>query len=313
MDRLQVAPELKPFLALFVVYIVWGTTLGAIHIGVETIHPALLACVRFLTAGLLLLAFCLIRGEKWPAWADVKRHCIVGFLLFFLGHAVTYWAMQHITTGLAGTLTATNPFWMIWLASLMPPREKVHPMALAGVSIGFVGMIILLSPQLFLPVKLSPYFWPSVIAIILMAFFWCLGSIYARKVPVNTSLFMGVALQNVFAGALLLPVCYRFSAFTAVHASAASLQALAYLVFIGTILATSCYLYVLEKLPVPMVSTIAYVTPVITIAFGCLVLHEPMTWTIALGTAVILTGVFLVQWVNQKQASPLPASAAKTS
>jgi drug/metabolite transporter (DMT)-like permease len=303
MNRLLATPGLKAYAALLVVYVIWGTTLGAIRIGVETIPPALMVCTRFLIAGGLLMGVCLLRGHRLPDRESLKRHCMVGFLLFVMGHAITYWVLQHIATGLNATLGATNPFWMIWFAAVIPPREKIEPLALLGVFIGFVGMLVLLSPQLLHPLEISADFWFSVGATFIMGCFWCLGAIYSRKYPVKDSLYMGLAIQNLFAAAVLVPVVMMTVNLQQVYPSLESILALGYLVLMGTMIAMACYLYTLQHLPVPVVSTIGYVTPVITILFGWLFLQEQMTVPAVIGTVIILAGVMLVQWVIHRDTS----------
>jgi drug/metabolite transporter (DMT)-like permease len=293
----------KAYAALLIVYLVWGTTLGFIRIGVNTLPWALLPCIRFLTAGLLLTGFSLLHGERLPQAAEMKKHAIAGGLLFFAGNSMVCWAVKHISTGLGGLMVATTPFWMVWLSSVLPPRERVSPMAMIGISIGFIGMMILLSPQWMQPSHSSLLFWLSVLVAILNTFFWSLGSIYVRKNPTPASLLMTVGLQNLFGGLLLLPVCaWTIPDWRAVHWSASAIVAILYLILMGTVLAMPCYLYVLRQMPVSVSSTFAYVTPVITVFFGWLFLREGLTPLTLVGMVVILIGVIVVQWVNQYQA-----------
>ncbi|HEY9746637.1 MAG TPA: EamA family transporter [Oculatellaceae cyanobacterium] len=292
----------KAYLALFAVYVIWGTTFGSIKVGVDSIHWALLPMIRFSLAGLLLIAFCLLRGEKLPSWQDVKTNFIIGALIFFGGNSAVCWAVKHMTTGLGGLMVATTPFWMLWLSSILPPREKIPPAALVGLMIGFIGMLILLSPNLTHLESTDPLFWIGVLVMLGNTFSWSLGAIYARKRQTASSLLMNVGLQNLAAGLLLIPVCLlTVHDWSAIHPTQQSLVALAYLILVGSIAATPCYLYVLQTLPVSISSTFAYVTPVLTVIFGWLFLGEPMTPTIFAGSVVIVSGVLVVQWVNQRR------------
>lgn len=295
----------KPYLALLTVYLIWGTTAGTIRLGVDTMPPSLLPCARFLLAGTLLILICLLKSERLPDQATLRTHLITGLLLFFGGNSIICWTLKHVTTSFGGILVATTPFWMLWLSSIFPPREKVPGKSLIGIGIGFVGMVILLSPKLANLTETTPMFWISIFGLLLMTFFWSLGSIYARKNPTSSSLLMSVGFQNLFAGLALLPICLAsVPNWSAVHPSTQSLVALGYLVVLSTMVATPCYLYVVKHLPVSVSSTFAYVTPVLTIAFGGLFLGEPITPTMILGAAVILAGVILVQYMNRQWAAP---------
>lgn len=305
----------KAYLALMVVYLIWGTTVGSILIGVSTIPAALLPCLRYLIAGLLLVVFALFKGEKIPDISTLKTHFIIGALLFFGGNAIVCWTVTHMTTGFGSILVATTPLWMIWLSSILPPREKISTLSWVGIGIGFIGLMILLSPKLTHLGDTSTVFWLCLIGLFVMAFSWSLGSIYARKHPTYCSLPMSVGLQNLFAGLLLIPVCgltISPTEWAHFHPSGASLGALGYLIVMGTMVATTCYLYILKTLPVSVSSTFAYVTPVITIIVGWLFLGEIITPTMVIGSTVILTGVMLVQYIGARlMQAPEPEQAVE--
>lgn len=135
---------------------------------------------------------------------------------------------------------------------------------------------------------------------LLNAFCWALGSVYVRRNPMEVSLPMGVGLQNLSAGLLLMPVCaLTIPPSIPIYPSMPTIVAILYLIAFGTLLAAPCYLYVLRHLPVSVSSTFAYITPVITVLVGWLLLREPLTQTTVLGMSVILTGVIVVQWLNR--------------
>jgi drug/metabolite transporter (DMT)-like permease len=296
--------QTKAYLALIAVYLIWGTTFGSTKIGINSMPWALLPMLRFGIAGVLLMAFCLLRGEKFPSLRDLKTNIIAGALIFFGGNSAVCWAVKHMTTGLSGLMVATTPFWMLWLASILPPREKITPAALLGLIIGFIGMLILLSPNLSHMESTSPLFWAGVLVMLGNTFSWSVGAIYTRKRPTQSTLLMNVAIQSIAASLLLIPVCLlTIHDWSTIHPSPESLGALLYLILVGSIAATPCYLYVLQTLPVSVSSTFAYVTPVLTVIFGWLFLGEAITPTVFAGSAIIISGVLVVQWVGQRRAS----------
>jgi drug/metabolite transporter (DMT)-like permease len=293
----------KPYAALLTVYLIWGTTAGVIRLGVDTIPPALLPCLRFTLSGIILMAYCLLKGEVLPSRNDLKTHAIIGMLLFFGGNSIVCWTVQHVATSFSGILVATTPFWMVWLSSMLPPREKIPLLSMLGILIGFIGMLILLSPQLTHLGSTSAIFWWCIGGLMLMSFSWALGSIYARKHATSSSLLMSVGLQNLIAGIALIPLCLgTVHNWQVLQPSFTSIASLVYLVLFGTITATPCYLYVVKTLPVSISSTFAYVSPVIAMFFGWMFLDEPITRNMIIGAAVILSGVVLVQYINMKRA-----------
>jgi drug/metabolite transporter (DMT)-like permease len=294
-----------PIIALFVVFLVWGTTMGFIHIGVTHLSPGLFVTVRFWLAGLLLLAWCRFRGEAFPNWNNLKQHGIIAILLYILGHAVNYWTLKYIPVGINGMISATNPFWMLWLTAVLPPNESIPKRAWLGVALGFVGMGVLLSPQWQHLDQLPRTYWLSIALSAVGTMFWSLGSIYSRKRQPNDSLLMSVGIQNLIAALILTPICLWPGSpvgvqWSMVQVTPLVVWCLVYLILFGTILTTTCYLYVLQTLSVPLISTIAYVTPLVTLAFGYWVLHEPISPIMGVGIAIVLSGVFLVQGKRKK-------------
>ncbi len=302
----------KPYLALLTVYLIWGTTAGSIKLGVDTLPSALLPCVRFTLAGMLLVAFCLLKGERVPSRQDLKTQGIIGLLLFLGGNSIICWTVKYVTTGFSGILVATTPLWMVGLSAVLPPREKIPFLSLVGLFIGFLGMAVLLSPQLTHLGNTSSIFWLCLAGLLLMTFSWSLGSIYARKYPSQTSLLMSVGLQNLAAGLALIPVCLlTIHDWSAIQPSPKSALALVYLVLMGTMTATPCYMYVLQTMPVSVSSTFAYVTPVLTLIFGCIFLGEPISQTMIVGASIILAGVILVQYINYRWVAQRQTLAAR--
>lgn len=302
----------KPYAALLAVYLIWGTTSGAIRLGVDTIPSAVLPCVRFLSAGCLLVLLSLLRGESFPSLRHLKIHAMSGFLLFFAGNSIVCWTVKYIGTGFGSVLVATTPLWMTLLSALVPPRERISALSWLGIMIGFLGMVVLLSPHLVHPLQSTPVFWWCMAGLAIMTFCWAVGSVYARRNPTPDSLFMSVGLQNLAAGLMLMPICFWtapewWGSWQSI--STTSVWALLYLIVFGTMLATPCYLYVLKTLPVSVSSTFAYVTPVLTVIFGGLFLKENITPAMVLGAIVILSGVALVQFMNR----PWAAKSARSS
>lgn len=305
----------KAFWALLMVYAIWGTTMAAIHFGVQTIPPLLLACLRFLVAGSLLILISLFRGEKWPALGELKNHLIIGSLLFFGGNALSCWALQTLSTGLAGMIIATTPFWMLAMSDFFDRKfdpipklvkQDAKPFIMVSMGLALLGIVILLSPQLSTPELASPLFWWSLFAMVILCWFWSAGSLYARYHQGEASVWMALGIQNLFAGILLAPICWALGNWQIFYSSGTnssvisfpseiSLWALGYLVVFGTIVTTPCYYYVLRHLPVSLSSSFAFVNPVITLFVGALFLGEVMSLESWVGSAIVVLAVFLLQ------------------
>ena len=220
---------------------------------------------------------------------------MIGGFLLFLGNTIPCWALQFVPTGIAASVVATNPFWMLMMAAFIPPRESISFRGLFGLVVGFTGLVILLSPKLMEPFHLSQWFWAGVAGLTVASLCWSFGSIISRKVPAKTSLIMSAALQNIAASAFLLPTTLLFGQNPLMMGTFESTFSIGYLIVVGTLLGLSSYLYVMDNLSVPVASTFAFVTPVVTTFVGWWLLKETVTPQIAWGISTIILGVVIVQ------------------
>src|SRR5512143_589346 len=147
--------KVKIWLALLAVYIVWGSTYLAIRFAVETIPPFLMAAVRFLVAGSLLYAWRRLSGDPAPTRSQWRSAAIVGLFLLLGGNGSVTWAEQHVPSGIAALIVGSSPLWMVLIDAIRPPRRQDgSPPArripgwqtLAGVLIGFGGILLLIGP-----------------------------------------------------------------------------------------------------------------------------------------------------------------------
>ena len=150
---LTVAPALRRRLLLLLafgaVYLFWGSTYLAIRVGVQTIPPALMVGLRFLVAGLLLLPVARALGQPLTVSArDLRALFLIGLLLLVGGNGGVVWAEQYVASGLAALLVATIPLWMVSLEALLPGGSRLTVAAATGLTVGFLGVAVLLWPKL---------------------------------------------------------------------------------------------------------------------------------------------------------------------
>lgn len=273
----------------------WGTTYLAIRVGLETLTPMLFGGLRFLVAGaVLFLVMSWQRNVRLPSgreWFDLS---LVGLLLLGVGNGLVVWAEQWVPSGTAALLVATGPFWVAGLEAARKGGERVTRWSLVGMLVGFGGLAMLVGPSLF-DAAAGGAFLLGALALQVACFSWSAGSVYAKHRPVGVHPLMGAAVQMLVAGAALTLVGSVGGEWGRIGFSARSLGALAYLVVFGSIVAYGSFTYAMQKLPLSVVSTYAYINPVIAVLLGWLLLSEPLGWRVWLATAVILGGVALVK------------------
>ena len=287
----------KVFLAYIAVCILWGSTYLAIRIGVGEFPPTIFAGIRFLVAGSLMLAFSVYKGLKLPvSLSEVMKISVVGLFLLLGGNGCVVWAETRIHSGMASLIVATVPLFMALIELVLPNRPKLNIKGWLGLLIGFGGVALLVIPN-------SSKTSTDIIGILLLlagAFSWAAGSVYSKSFKASSSIIPNIAIQMLAGGLGLSFVGAFFGEFSAIHLTSKGVGAMLYLIFFGSIVGYSCYVYILQKWPATKAGTYAYVNPLVAILLGALILNEPISISVVLSTAVILGGVILVQTSKTK-------------
>jgi drug/metabolite transporter (DMT)-like permease len=292
--------ESKGFKTLLIVsfaavYIVWGSTYLGIRVGIESVPPLVLAGLRHLTVGLVLYPVLRRSTGFRPTAANWRAAAIVGFLLLFVGNGGVCWAEQTVPSGVAGLLVAAVSLWLVIVDWLRPGGNRPVPRVILGLILGFGGLVLLVGPShLGGSGRIDPL---GAAVLTLASFSWACGSIYAKHGGVSASPMMGVAMQSLAGGVILLVAALITGEFRSFHFAAVSLRswlALAYLIAFGSGIGFSAYLYILHKSTAARVATYAFVNPVVALFLGWLIAGEAITLRTVLAGAVILTAVILV-------------------
>ncbi|MBG6068825.1 EamA family transporter [Micromonospora ureilytica] len=285
--------------ALIVVYLLWGSTYLAIRIAVETLPPLLSATLRFAVAGLILAV--VLRLRRGPGALRVDRRqlgsaALVGVLLLAGGNGLVVLAESGppgvaVPSGIAALLVATVPLLVVLLRSATGDRPPIW--TFAGVTLGFVGLVLLVLPgggSAAVPLL-------GALTVVAAAASWSVGSFLSGRIRMPADPFVATVYE-MLAGALVLAVVAaargELADFHPASVSTRSWLALGYLMVAGSLVAFTAYVWLLQKAPISLVSTYAYVNPAVAVALGALLVAEPITPQVLLGGAVIVAGVALV-------------------
>jgi drug/metabolite transporter (DMT)-like permease len=293
------------YLAWVAVCVIWGTTYLGIRVSLETMPPALMGGLRWTLAGGLLAGWLVMRGEKLPAVSQWGSIALLGFLMLVLGNGGVVFAEQWVPSGLTAVLVATSPFWMAGVEALMPDGERLRPPGIAGLVLGFSGIVLLVWPELTLGASGQRGFLAGIVAVQVAAFGWSLGSSYSRRRGRTENILGTTALQMLAGGLMMVAIGTVRGEWSALFFSTRSAVALGYLTTIGAIGGFVAYSYALRHLPVSFVSLYAYLNPIIAVALGVLLLHEPFTPRMAAAAVLVFTGVAVVRWTRSASV-PVP-------
>jgi drug/metabolite transporter (DMT)-like permease len=290
--------DARTWVALGVVYVVWGSTYLGIRIVVDT-APALLAMgVRFLLAGLVLAAILAVR--RGVASLGVTRRqllstWLVGALLMAGGNGLVSLAERDVPSGLTALIIAATPLWIVLLRRLLGVRPRA--LSLLGVVIGFAGVALIVAPGGLSAGGTGGATTLGIVLLLVAAFSWAVGSVASPRVDLPSDPFVSTAHEMLFGGGLMVVAGLALGEGAELDLSAVSTSswvAFAYLVLVGSLLGYTAYVYLLATAPLPLVATYAYVNPVVAVLLGALVLGESVTAAVVLGGAVVVLGVVMV-------------------
>lgn len=288
-------------LNLIIVYFVWGSTYLAIRIGIRSgsgFQPFWFGGLRVLAAGAILLLLGVIRGKSIrPNKLDLKVLIASGFLLWIGGNGMVVLAEQRIDSGIAALVVASTPIWVALFESILDKRMP-SLLLIGSLIVGFGGIIVLSLPLLTSGVRADML---SILAVLLASFSWSSGLVLQTRQPVSLSRGVSSAYQQLFGGVFFVLIAFIVREPLPRPTTEAWL-AWGYLVVFGSILAFTAFVSALQQLPTTLVTTYAYVNPVIAVLLGWLILREPITpWTIV-GGLFVLAGVTGIFRVNNKKA-----------
>ena len=293
--------KVKVWSALLAIYIVWGSTYLSIRFAVETIPPFLMAGTRFLVAGLILYVWRRLAGDPSPTPRQWRSAVIVGLLLLLGGNGLVSWAEQHVASGIAALMIASVPLWMALIDTLRPRGIIPDRRIVLGLLVGFGGLALLVTSSK--SVSASEGINPLGIGSLLLAsLLWSIGSVYSRDADMPESSLLGTGIE-MFGGAAGLFLVGTFAGeWRALHLAAItsrSLLGLAYLITFGSLIGFVSYAWLLRNAPLSLVSTYAYVNPVVAIFVGAWLGNELINGRIIIAALVIIGSVVVINMSKQ--------------
>ena len=282
----------KALFALALVCVLWGTTWIASKEGVRHMPALQLAGIRQLIAGLIYVAFFLIKGASLPKGKEWIPVLVLSFLNFIMSNGLSTWGVKYISAGLGSIMGAIFPLWLV-VIGLFASREKLPQKAIIGLLLGFSGVCIIFYEHL------EDFFIPDfrfgIILSLIATWTWAFATLYTKQQAASFNPYFSLGLQMLISGITLI-------SFTSVTGNAVSISqipweswtAIAYLIIFGSLLAFIAYLYALQNLPTEQASIYADINPIVAVLCGWLIFNERITIFITVGGLVTLMGVYLV-------------------
>ena len=303
-------PATRIWIALGTVYLIWGSTYLGIKYGLETMPPFLMGSLRFLAAGGVLYLLAIRQGDTTgdrPRTSQWLAALAIGGALLVGGNGGVILAEQYVPTGVVALFVATAPLWMAIIDRVIFGR-RLPPLVIVGLVIGFGGVAFLIgSPG-------SGHINLFGAALALAApLCWASGSVFTRHVKLPVRPLVAASMEMLWAGVLFGILSLATGELGRVHwqgISRTSWIALLYLIVFGSLIGFSAYVWLLRSAPLSLVSTYAYVNPVVAVVLGAIFIGEALTPRVVIAGSIILAAVALIVVARNRAAAAIARTAA---
>lgn len=307
MSQIKKQSLLMLVFAYFVIYVVWGSTYFFITIALESFSPFIIGSFRFLIASIVLMSYCKYKGYKLWDKKIVKQTAFIGLLLLFVDMAAVIWVEQFISSGIVAIMSAAAAIWFVIFDRPKWKQNFSSIPTLLGLVLGFIGVILLFAEQLNIATDTASM-WQSVIGLLILivgSISWTVGSLYTKYVvekeekKEDLHILVKTAWQMISAGFVFNLVAFltgEYAQFSIQEVSMHGWLALVYLTTFGSILAFTCYLWLIQHRPATEVSTYAYVNPIVAVVLTYFFTDDIITSLQIIGLVVILVSVVMMNW-----------------
>jgi drug/metabolite transporter (DMT)-like permease len=280
-------------LLLLLLGAVWGSSYLFIKVIVAEVPVLTLVAARLVLSAAIMWALLLFlrraiprRRSLWGAYA------VMGFFSGTLPYVLISWGEQYISSGLAALLQATMPIFTVMLTHFFVSSERMTLTGVLGVTIGFVGVGILLVPDLHQGLQVNLF---GQLAVIVSSVSYAGATIFARSRLREEPPLISTMGQLTMGAVFTLPLALLVDRPVSLSPSLPALASWLGLAILGTVLAYTIYYALIERTSATFVSTVTYIIPVNGLILGALVLGEPLSGTLLISLALVLLGVLLVR------------------
>ncbi len=289
-------PRLLIWLALGAVYVLWGSTYLFVHFMTERMPPLYMASLRFLAAGAILYTIARLTGQPRPTRALWQSTSVLGVLMLTIGNGGIVLALQHIPTGMAALLSAMFPIILLTINWIGFNKTRPTRLAIIGLVLGIAGVCLLIKPDKFQTAAGLHEQLIGALFITLGNVSWAFGTLLAPRLTLPGGM-LSSSMQMLAAGFSLLLISLVIEPVTllsVLEAPRLAIGSLVYLIIFGSIIGFSSYSFLTRNAPPALVSTYAYVNPVVAMILGASFAGELFSGQALLGAGVIVSGVVLI-------------------
>jgi drug/metabolite transporter (DMT)-like permease len=288
------------YLALSATSVIWGTTWVASRIGVQQVPGLQVSYIRQFIAGILLLTFFFIRGEKLPTPQQFRWLFILSIFSFVLSNGFSTWSVKYISSGLAALISAMTPLCVVIIEMIFFKKKNNSPLTFLGLFIGIAGIAVVFYENAFHD-QPEGYGLGVLLGFIAMVG-WSIGTIFIARNKYQMNPYYAVGWQMFFGSFIICALANLTDnniPFNEIPFK--TWAAIAYLISVGSIVAFVAFIYTVKYLPPAIATLYAYINPIVAMITGALLLSEPLTLNLIIGALVTLAGVYIVNYSIRKK------------
>jgi drug/metabolite transporter (DMT)-like permease len=292
----------KDIIKIILVYtlacLIWGSTWMAIRVGLDSLTPFISVGLRFSFAALFILIFMKIKGMKIQMdRLSIKLYLQMAFFSFVIPYGLVYWGEQYIPSGLASVLFAINPFFVTIFSFYMLSQEKITPYKIIGMIVGFIGIVVIFSEDI---TNTAGFFVWGMIAVVLSALIQGWIQVVVKKYGQHLHSFTMNFYPMLIAGITMLFIGFFTENLNYIKFDSKAILSVLYLASFGSMIVFTCWYWLLKRVNVIVLSLITFITPVIALILGIILLKEVFTVTDIFGSFLVLVGLIIATLGNVK-------------
>ncbi len=299
----------KAYIALTLTSLVWGTSWVASKIAIQKVPALEIASIRQFIAGVLLLSFFLVKGEKIPSRKEFLWLGSMALLLFVSANGIATLALKNIPSGMGALISALYPLSVVIIERLFFRNTRITFVTFTGLLLGIGGIAIVFYDNAFH--NQSAGYSLGVILSFVAMLCWSIGTIVLARTKLKLNAYYATGWEMLISSfILMLMLAISDNSIPLAQIPLPSWGAIAYLVIASNIITFAAFIYTMKHLEPAVASLYAYINPIVAILVGSLLVNEKLTWKIIMGSIITLIGVFLVNKSLKKQREALLISDA---
>ena len=290
---------IKIILGYITICLIWGSTWVVIRLGLDSLTPMISAGVRFLLASLTIFSIVKFKNFKLPLdLLSIKLYFFMGIFSFAIPFWLVYWAEQFVPTGLTSVIFGVFPFSVFIFSWIFLKTEELDFFKIISIIIGFVGIIIIFSENLNLNLEIQ--FW-GLVAVFVSAIMQGLVVVILKKHAGYLDPFSMNAFPLLIAGSVLILLSFGLEDSTNWEFTSTAIFSIIYLATIGTIVTYTVYYWLLQRMNVVILSLSSFITPIIAVILGWVILDERLSQKVLLGSLLVLMGILFSNFKSLKK------------